>query len=326
MSIKLRFADTDSSGIGRRLHRGHWTYFDPDGNRIDDPDEIARLNAIALPPAYTDAWFSPDPDAHILATGIDARGRKQYRYHPAFREARDHRKFCSCADFGRRLPHLREKVERELRKNSLTPNRAVASIVKLLDCSHIRIGNESYARENDSFGATTLRGRHAQLKQGRLTLRFRAKSGKWCKIAVSDRGLVRFVKQVQDLPGQHLFQWLDDEGQPHPIRSTEVNDFIRAAMDADFTAKDFRTWAATVLALEFLLENEDCTLKEMLEHVAGQLGNTPATARKSYVHPALVELVRSGGSREAIGKLPRRTKWLSQTERALIEFLEKSNF
>ena len=324
MPAKLHFVDTDSPGISRRLIRGHWVYFDPEGKRIGDADEIARLNAIALPPAYTDAWFAADPSAHILATGIDARGRKQYRYHPDFREARDQRKFCGCADFGRKLPRLREKVEGELRKKKLTPDRAVASIVKLLDCSHIRVGNESYAKENGSFGATTLRGRHVRLERGRLTLRFRAKSGKWCKVAVSDRGLIRFVKQVQDLPGQQLFQWLDDEGQAHPIRSTEVNDFIRAATGADFTAKDFRTWGASVLAFEFLVENEGCKLRDMLEHVADRLGNTPAMARKAYVHPALIEIARAGASPDAFANLPRQTKWLSRAEKGLIQFLEKS--
>lgn len=323
MAFKLNYADIDAPGMSRRLIRGRCVYFDINEDRIVEPDEITRLNSIALPPAYTDAWFSADPHAHILATGIDARGRKQYRYHPDFRKEQDSRKFGSCAEFGRHLPQLRQRVEKGLGKRNLSAERALASIVKLLDCGHIRVGNESYTRSNGSFGATTLRARHAQLDRDRLTLRFRAKSGKHCKIAVRDRGLIRFVKQVQDLPGQHLFQYVDAEENPHPICSTEVNVYIRTAMGADFTAKDFRTWGASVLAFEYLIENEGCTLGEMLAHVAQGLGNTPAIARKSYVHPGLVELAKSGTFKVAANELPRRTKWLTRHERGLIALLDE---
>jgi len=218
MAPGLHFADIGAPGITRRLIRGHWAYFVPDGKRITNREEIDRLNAIALPPAYTDAWFAADARAHILATGIDARGRKQYRYHPDFRAERDDRKFAACAAFGRLLPQLRKKVDKDLAKRSLSAERAIASILKLLDCTHIRVGNEEYARANKSFGATTLRGRHAHLEGDRLTLKFKAKSGKICRISVRDRGLVRFVKQVQHLPGQMLFQYLDDDGEPHPVK------------------------------------------------------------------------------------------------------------
>lgn len=320
MAPGLHFADIDAPGITRRLVRGHWAYFAPGGMRITDRAEIDRLNAIALPPAYTDAWFATDPRAHILATGIDARGRKQYRYHPGFREDRDSRKFANCAEFGKKLPRLRAQVDKDLARRGLSAERAVASIVKLLDCGHIRVGNEAYAKANGSFGATTLRGRHARLDARRLTLCFKAKSGKICRISVRDRGLVRFVKQVQDLPGQHLFQYLDDEGQPHPVSSTEVNAYIGAAMGGGFTAKDFRTWAASVLAFECLAGGQPCGLGAMLDHVAQGLGNTPAIARKSYIHPALVELARSGGA-NVLPALPRATQWLSRAERGLIEYL-----
>jgi len=325
MTSKLRFADIAAPGITRRMIRGHWAYFDADGERVTDPDEVARLNSIALPPAYSEAWFAADPQSHILATGIDARGRKQYRYHPDFRADQDSQKFGRCAEFGRRLPALRERVKKDLAKRSLSADRAVASVVKLLDSGHIRVGNESYARSNGSFGATTLRARHVNVERGRLKVRFRAKSGKLCTFALRDRGLVRFVKQVQDLPGQHLFQWLDDEGIPHPIGSTDVNRYIRETMDAEFTAKDFRTWAASVLAFEFLVENDSCSLRAMLSHVADELGNTPAIARKSYVHPAVIDLVKSGEPRKAIGQLPRKTKWLTRCERCLIAYLEKAS-
>ncbi len=324
MASKLRFSDIAAPGITRRTIRGHWAYFDPDGERVTDPDEIARLNSIALPPAYAEAWFAADQRAHILATGIDARGRKQYRYHPDFREEREGEKFGRCAEFGHCLPALRKRVEQDLAKRSLTAERAVASVVKLLDCGHIRVGNESYARSNGSFGATTLRTRHVTVEQGRLKVRFRAKSGKLCTFSLRDRGLIRFVKQVQDLPGQHLFQWLDDEGNAHPIGSTEVNDYIRKTTNAEFTAKDFRTWAASVLAFEFLVENDNCSLSAMLSRVAQELGNTPAIARKSYVHPAIIDLVKSGEPEKAIGQLPRRTKWLTRCERGLIAYLQEA--
>lgn len=323
MSQSLNFAHTDRPGITRRLIRGHWGYFAPDGNRITDRDEIDRLNAIALPPAYTDAWFAPDPRAHIQALGTDAQGRRQYRYHPDFRAQRESRKFESCAEFGRSLPLVRKRVEQDLAKRSLTPERAVASIVRLLDSGRIRVGNEEYARANHSFGATTLLNRHAKLASGRLTLRFKAKSGKLCTLSVTDRGLIRFVKQVQDLPGQHLFQYLDGEGNPHPISSSEVNDYLRETTQGDFTAKNFRTWAASALAFEWLVENGAGTLRDMLAHIAEHLGNTPAVARQSYVHPALIELAKSGARNGVSDNLPRPTQWLTRYERGLLDFLDR---
>jgi DNA topoisomerase-1 len=323
MSHSLHFAHTDRPGITRRLIRGHWGYFDVDGNRITDRDEIDRLNAVGLPPAYTDAWFSPDPHAHIHALGTDAKGRRQYRYHPDFRAQRESRKFEGCAQFGRSLPLIRKRVEQDLAKRSLIPERAVASIVRLLDSGRIRVGNEEYARANHSFGATTLLTRHAKLASNRLTLRFKAKSGKQCTLSVTDRGLIRFVRQVQDLPGQHLFQYLDGDGNPHPISSSEVNEYIRDATHGEFTAKNFRTWAASALAFEWLVENGGGSLREMLAHVAEHLGNTPAVARKSYVHPALIELAKSGAREAVSGNLPRHTRWLTRYERGLLEFLDR---
>jgi DNA topoisomerase-1 len=323
MSQSLHFAHTDRPGITRRLIRGHWAYFDLEGERITDREDIDRLNAVALPPAYTDAWFAPDPRAHIQALGTDAEGRRQYRYHPDFRAQRESRKFESCAEFGRSLPLVRKRVEKDLAKRSLTPERAVASIVRLLDSGRIRVGNEEYARANHSFGATTLLNRHAKLAHDRLTLRFHAKSGKQCTLRVTDRGLIRFVKQVQDLPGQHLFQYLDANGEPHPNSSSEVNEYIRETTKGDFTAKHFRTWSASAFAFEWLAENAEGGLRDMLAHVAELLGNTPAVARKSYVHSALVELAKSGDRGGVCGNLPRQTRWLTRYERGLLAFLER---
>lgn len=325
MTQRLIFADVDAPGISRRRVRARWAYFGPEGERITDRDEIERLNGIALPPAYTDAWFSPDAQAHILATGVDDKGRKQYRYHPAFVAGRDAIKFERCADFGRALPRIRQRVEADLAERGLTEERAIASVIRLLDSGRIRVGNECYARSNRSFGATTLLHRHVRLNGQRLTLRFRAKSGKLSTFDVTDRGLVRFVKRVQDLPGQHLFQYIGEGGQTWPINSTDVNRYIRETMKADFSAKDFRTWAASVLAFQSLLSRTtDMKLADLLSFVADHLGNTPAIARKAYVHPSLIELARTPSTDLRALKLPRCTKWLSREERGLIAYLDKS--
>ncbi|KHK91106.1 DNA topoisomerase IB [Novosphingobium malaysiense] len=322
----MRYADTDAPAITRRKHCDAWIYLDAEGRRISDPDEIERLDAIGLPPAYTDCWFASDPDTHIQATGIDARGRKQYVYHPDYVAQRDARKFGGCAGFGRLLPRIRKRVDEDLAKRTLIRERAVASIVRLLDSGRIRVGSEAYARSNRSFGATTLRQRHAQIRRNRVDLRFRAKSGRLCEMSVTDRGLLRFVKQVQDLPGQHLFQYRDNAGEFHPVNSADVNDYIHETMGEAYTAKDFRTWRASVLAFEWLTRSEGHrTLREMLAHVAEHLGNTPAVARKSYVHPDLIEMVRSGDLAEIPDTLPRRTKWLARAERGLIDLLQEES-
>jgi len=321
---RLEFVDDGLPGISRRRQGRSWRYIDPEGRRITDRAEIDRLNAIALPPAYTDAWFAPKANCHILATGIDARGRKQYRYHPDFVAERDSRKFESCVRFGELLPKLRARVAKDLARRDLSEGRAIASVIRLLDTGRIRVGNESYARANGSFGATTLRRRHAKLHRHRLQLRFKAKSGRLCDMRVTDRGLIRFVKQVQELPGQHLFQYRDDDDVLRPITSSLVNAYIHDAMGEEFSAKHFRTWRASVLALEWLTVADDAAgLKPMLDHVAEHLGNTPAMARKAYVHPVLIEAARDADAPLAALKLPRATKWLSRHERALIALIER---
>lgn len=327
MPDTLHYCDDSQPGIGRRLLRGHWAYFAPDGRRIKDRAEIDRLNAIGLPPAYEEAWFSPRADAHILATGIDARGRKQYRYHPDFTARRAAIKFEGCARFGEALPRLRARVEADLGIRALCRERAIASVLRLLDSGRIRVGNEAYARTNRSFGATTLRRRHARLEGARkLTLRFRAKSGKQCEIALTDRRLIRFVRRIQDLPGQHLFQYLDEKGAPAPVTSSDVNAYLRETMGEDFTARNFRTWRGSVIAFEWLADppaDAPAGLTGMLAHVATHLCNTPAIARKAYVHPALIDLARDGTAEfRASLRLPRRTRWLDRYERGLIALLK----
>lgn len=321
----LLHVDDGLPGISRKKVGRGWAYFDAEGKRITDRDEIDRLNKIALPPAYRKAWFCPDPAGHIQATGFDDKGRKQYRYHPDYRTHQEAEKFDRTAEFGRLLPKLRKRVERDLTKRQLTRQRAIASVVRLLDLGVVRVGNESYAKSNKSFGATTLRMRHVSVTGKTVKLRFKAKSGQLAEVAVTDHRLAHFVRKMDDLPGQRLFQYLDDDGEAHPVGSAEVNDYLCQAMGEHFTAKDFRTWHASAIAFGLLARAErPLTIKALMEEVSAKLGNTPAIARKSYVHPAVVALVdRQQKWREAL-KLPRKTKWLSREERGLLELLEES--
>jgi len=318
---KIFYCDDSEPGITRKKVRHGWGYYDVDGHRITDRNEIDRLNRIGLPPAYRDAWFCPDPNGHIQAIGWDEKGRKQYRYHVDFREARESAKYELCAPFGRALPKLRARVEEDLNRRGLDKETAVAAIVRLLDLGHVRIGNEGYVKANKSFGATTLRKRHAVLKGRTLKLQYKAKSGKLRILTITDNSLSRFVKKCQDLPGQHLFRWIDAAGEAHPVTSSDVNAYIREAMGEDYSAKHFRTWGASVLAFEALASaDHDISLKTMLEPVTEALGNTPAIARKSYVHPALIEAVKESKGRLGL-QCPRPTKYLSSAERGLIAFL-----
>lgn len=324
MNGRLVYLDDGTPGISRRKLRGKWAYFGSDGSRITDRAEIDRLNAIALPPAYEQAWFAPHGRAHLLATGVDARGRKQYRYHPDFRAERESRKFELCAAFGARLPVLRKRVAADCRQPGLTRERAIASVIALLDTGEIRVGNECYVRANRSFGATTLRMRHAVFDRGRLRLRFRAKSGQQREIACSDRALLRFVRRMQDLPGQHLFQYVKPEtGAAVPVTSDDVNAYIHEVMGVDFTARNFRTWTASALAFGELQRAPGKPLKALLGTVSERLGNTPAIAGKSYVHPAVMAAARGEDEAPALpARLPRATRWLTREERGLLEFLE----
>lgn len=325
---RIVYCDDSQPGITRRKVRHGWGYWDSTGDRVTDRDEIDRLNAIGLPPAYRDAWFCPKPNGHIQAVGWDERGRKQYRYHLDFRAAREAEKYDRCAAFGHALPRLRAQVAADLEQRALSRESAVAAVVRLLDEGHVRIGNEGYAKANKSFGATTLRNRHAKLGTTRLRLQYRAKSGKTRVLTITDRSLIRFVRRCQDLPGQHLFRYLDAEGEAHPVTSSDVNDYIRNATGADFTAKHFRTWGASAIAFEALATAErPIGLKAMLEPVTEALGNTPAIARKSYVHPALIALAKDKAMQaefHATLRLPRTIRHLSRYERGLIAFLERA--
>ena len=321
---RIVYCDDSEPGITRRKVRHGWGYWDADGNRITDREEIERLNAIGLPPAYTDAWYCPNPNGHIQAIGWDDKGRKQYRYHSDFREAREAEKYELCAQFGRKLPKLRKCVAADLRHRKMDKERAVAAVVRLLDLGFVRVGNECYVKSNKSYGATTLRQRHADLDGRVLRLQYKAKSGKIRTLTIADGSLIRFVRSCQDLPGQHLFRWVDGNGTGHAVTSGDVNEYIHMAMGEEFTAKNFRTWGASVLAFEALATAKgDISLKSMLEPVTAALGNTPAIARKSYVHPRLIALTKNGQAAfRAALKLPRTTKYLTRIERGLIAFLE----
>ena len=320
----ITYCDDSEPGITRKKMRHGWGYFDPDGKRITDRDEIDRLNAIGLPPAYRDAWYCPRANGHIQAVGWDDKGRKQYRYHAEFRETQETAKYERCLHFGRALPKLRARVEEDLRKRGLNKDSAVAAVVRLLDIGHVRVGNEAYARDNKSYGATTLRKPHARVKGKTLKLQFKAKSGKLCTLTITDGSLSRFVKKMQDLPGQHLFRWVDEAGESHAVTSSDVNAYIKEAMGDEFTAKHFRTWSASVLAFETLAEaDQDISLKTLLGPVTAALNNTPAIARKSYVHPALIQLIKDGQATFRLSlRLPRSTRWMSRAERGLIGYLE----
>jgi DNA topoisomerase I len=321
-AANLIFVDDDMPGITRHKAGRGWYYRDSSGNRITDRQEIARLNSIALPPAYVDTWYCPAPNGHILATGLDARGRKQYRYHPDFRSHREGQKFDSTGDFGRMLPLVRKRVDADLKEPQPTCERALASVVRLLDTTFIRIGNERYARDNGSFGASTLRMKHVSVTGTTLRLRYRAKSGKNQEMTVTDRGLARFVKKMQDLPGQHLFQYVGDNGDSRPVTSCDVNAYLRETMRADFTAKHFRTWHASAIAFEELAcARELIGMKALMQRVSDLLGNTPTVARASYVHPRVIDLVSVQEEWRAGLVLPRRTRWLSRHERGLIQLL-----
>ena len=306
----------------------YWAYFDAEGNRVTDRDEIDRLNAVGLPPAYENAWFCADPNGHLQATGVDARGRKQYRYHADFREKRDTAKYEGLLEFGKALQKLRRRVERDLKRRDLSREAVLAAVVRLLDTQHIRVGNEQYAKANKSYGATTLRTRHLKRTGHGLMMRFTGKHGIVHEVKITDTNLKRICKRCQELPGQMLFQYVNGDGEPKPITSGDVNDYMREATGGDFTAKHFRTWGASVIACEQMLkkaEDARITVKTVVEPVAEALGNTPAISRKSYVHPKLLEAVKEDPRDPLSGmERPRGRKRLSTAEVALMEFLARS--
>lgn len=324
----LVYVDDRQMGISRRKLRGRFAYFDADGERIRDESEIKRINALAIPPAYTDVWICPDPRGHLQAVGRDARGRKQYRYHPRWREVRDCNKYERLLKFGRALPGLRRQVEQHLALHELGRDKVMATVVALLDSTLIRVGNPQYARDNKSFGLTTLRNRHVEVAGAAIRFHFRGKSGIEHRVSLNHPRLARAVRRCMELPGQQLFQYLDETGERRGVSSADINLYLQNHADSDFTAKDYRTWAGTALALQYLRElhpdnasEAKSQVVEVSRQVARLLGNTPDICRKCYIHPAVIEAFLDGSLAKLRAAKPRQG--LREEESLLLRFLEK---
>ena len=297
ISAGLTYVNDDMPGITRQRSGKGFSYKGPDGRTITDKAERKRLASLAIPPAYVDVWICPDPRGHIQATGRDAKGRKQYRYHPEFRELRDSSKYDRMLDFARGLPQLRAQVDADMSRRGLPVEKVLATIVFLLENTMIRVGNTRYARENKSHGLTTLRMRHVTLDGNQVRFKFKGKSGKEWNLGLRDRRVARVIRAVQEIPGQHLFQYVDDDGARRQVTSTEVNDYLRQITGRQVTAKDFRTWTGTVLAALALAEYEKAdseaaakrNVRDAIESVAARLGNTPTICRQCYVHPQIID-------------------------------------
>lgn len=292
----LRYVNDHEPGISRRRSGKGFSYRASDGTLIDDAETLSRIRALGIPPAWSNVWICVDERGHIQATGRDVKGRKQYRYHARWREVRDAAKYDRMLAFGKALPGIRERVEHDLNLRGLPREKVLATVVRLLETTLIRVGNREYARKNQSFGLTTMRDRHVRVRGARVFFAFRGKSGKDHEISITDQRLARIVKQCQDVPGYELFQYIDDEGQRQQIRADDVNAYLRALSGHDFSAKDFRTWAGTVFTMQALAELGPCAnqraikryLNDAIKQTAQRLGNTPAISRKSYIHPLLI--------------------------------------
>jgi DNA topoisomerase I len=343
----LRYTSPDEPGIARKRSGSGFAYVLPDGRRVRDEATLARIRSLAIPPAWREVWISADPDGHLQAVGRDARGRKQYRYHPRWRSVRDEAKYGRLVEFCRALPRLRRRVARDLACSCLCRDKVVALVVSLLERAQLRVGNDEYTRQNGSFGATTLRAHHARVRGSELELRYRAKGGAERRVSVRDRKLAALVMKCRDLPGQRLFQYVGDDGDPVPITSSDVNEYLRQATGGPFTAKDFRTWAATIAcavllsseALEETIKGNKATVTRVVETVAAQLGNTPAVCRKCYIHPLVIDGFMDGRLANGLGAAVRRlgrelrdasrssgaldSALLTRVESAVVGFLEK---
>ncbi|MDB5592374.1 DNA topoisomerase IB [Enterovirga sp.] len=298
----LSYVSDHKPGIRRRKAGKGFVYLDRDGRRITDEATLSRIRKLAIPPAYSDVWICPNPNGHIQATGRDAKGRKQYRYHPGFREMRDSTKYEHMLDFARGLPEIRKTITRHMALKGLPREKVLATVVYLLENTLIRVGNDDYALQNRSYGLTTLKNRHVKVEGSELRFRFKGKSGKEWNLALRDRRIAKIVRDCQEIPGQELFQYVDDDGQRRDVTSSDVNTYLREITGRDITAKDFRTWAGTVLAAialqEFETFDSDARAKKnvraAIERVAGRLGNTPTICRKCYVHPEVVHSYLQG--------------------------------
>ena len=326
----LRYVAVGVAGIARQRAGRGVRYVDARGRVVKDPRTLARIRALAIPPAWTDVWICPDPNGHLQATGRDARGRKQYRYHPRWTAVRHEVKYGRMIAFGRALPAMRRRVARDMKQPPLSRARVLATVVSLLEKTLIRVGNDEYARANRSYGLTTLQDRHVEVRGPKVKFRFRAKSGIYQTLELEDATLARSVKRCQDLPGQVLFQYVDAEGARQTVGSGDVNAYLREISGEDFTAKDFRTWAGTVLAAAALRDHakqhthagRKKEIVAAIGSVAARLGNTPAVCRRCYVHPAVIDAYMDGVTIESNGRVLREAR-LSADEAAALALLKR---
>ncbi len=331
----LRYVSDSDPGYSRKAKGDNFEYFDVDGKLIKDETRMLRIKRLAIPPAWTRVWICPSANGHIQATGCDSRRRKQYKYHERWREVRDENKYERIAVFGATLPKIRKRVETDLKLRDLPREKVLATIVQLLERTFIRIGNEEYAKANKSFGLTTMRDRHVEVKGSRMRFHFRGKSGKMHEVDVTDPRIAKIVAKLQDLPGQEIFQYVNGNGQRHHVSSQDVNGYLQEITGEDFTAKDFRTWAGTVLTAVALsavgtAENKKlakANIRDAISAVAKMLGNTPAICRKCYIHPAILENYLNGASIEGLKRKAEETLQenainLRDGEKAVLRFLQ----
>lgn len=334
--VGLRHVTDDKPGIKRERNGQGFRYREASGKIVRDKETLARIKSIVIPPAWRKVWICPITNGHLQATGRDNRGRKQFRYHPRWREIRDETKYARMIAFARALPKMRRRIKKDLALTGLPRNKVLAAVARLLETSLIRVGNDEYARENDSFGLTTMRNKHVEVNGSKLRFHFRGKAGKWHNVDIHDRGIAKIVERCQDLPGQELFQFVDDDGSRHDVRSEDVNEYLREISGSDFTAKDFRTWAGSVLAAMALREFERFDTKAQakknlvaaIESVAKKLGNTPAVCRKCYVHPEVLDSYLDGSLVETLRQraetaIAKSLHGLSAEEAAVLGLLQQ---
>lgn len=330
---QLRYVTDAMPGIRRQRAGRGFVYLDPEGRRIRDPELRRRIDGLAIPPAWTDVWICPVAHGHLQATGRDERGRKQYRYHDRWQEATNRTKFDRMLLFGHTLPKIRQQIRRDMGLPGLSKRRIVATAIELLDQTAMRVGNEEYARENESFGITTLRNHHVQVKGQTVRFRFRGKGGKLLEVGVSDRRLARIIQRCEEIPGQELFQYQDDDGEFRPLESGDVNEYLQEITRQPFTAKDFRTWKASALVAEAIYRRlDDCPsqteakriVSEAIREASRSLGNTLSTCRKYYVHPSLGELFLAGELTPLCdGFKPRPSKRMGSADQILLHVLKR---
>jgi DNA topoisomerase I len=308
LAAGLRYVNCNGPGFQRKRAGKGFSYLDLEGRPIRDQETLRRIRSLVLPPAWQKVWICPFPHGHLQAIGVDARGRRQYRYHSHYRTIRNHTKFHRMLDFAKALPGIRARVEHDLKLPGLSREKVIATIVRLLETTFIRVGNEEYAKENSSFGLTTLRNRHVRIEGDTLRFQFRGKSGQSHNVTVEDKRLARIVRECRDLPGYELFQYVDEFNELHSVDSSDINAYLREVTGDEFTAKDFRTWAGTVQTALTLAEMEPCTSEaqakrsavEAIRQTAARLGNRPATCRNYYVHPAVIESWMDGSLHSAM--------------------------